>query len=104
MLNTGEQLDDIPDFLQIAHDHSYIEGPINDFALKYVVGFTARRWRKSQCDQCIKTLVKNSADADETDLLITLKSKVLLDISVRCCHFPNVLLGTYHHGSCHELW
>ena len=74
----GEQLEDIPHLFIEAQDHDCINGPINDFAMKYVAGFTARRWKKSaKCDLCTSSLIKPHEKADANDL-ITVKSKYCL--------------------------
>ncbi|KAK3931275.1 Transposable element P transposase [Frankliniella fusca] len=76
LLTQGDDLDYINDLINEANDHNYLDESIDEFALSYVGGFTARSCSKfaGKCEACMKCLAKPKEDATDEDFLITLKS------------------------------
>ncbi|KAK3910133.1 Transposable element P transposase [Frankliniella fusca] len=73
LVQAGANLDEIPNLVQIFEDHNYIEESMDDFALVYVAGYTARKAMKfsNKCSACEKSLIRpNPADATDEHLLI----------------------------------
>lgn len=75
---TGEDLDQLTFVADLLEDHGYIGESIDEFALVYVAGYTARKSTKfSQgcecCDQKLK--LEDVTKATDEHLLIKLKSR-----------------------------
>ena len=72
-------MDDIPELMEQI-DHQYLGESVDEFALSYVAGFTARHSQKyaGKCEACQQSLTKPEQEKTDADLLITLKSKGFL--------------------------
>lgn len=65
----------------MAHVNSdFLGESVDDFALSYVAGFTARHSHKyaGKCEACQQSLKKPESEKPDVDLLITLRSKGFL--------------------------